>query len=123
MISLVCQKSNWGKISAQNTDLVKLLSDDAELNSNQLKKHSKTESLSSYTQYLDQPVKNAELNESKTGGKTDEFSSSLDPQFLTKDFYSKHPLKKLNFKKVKCMNNLIQQKINESPSDLEYYVI
>lgn len=114
MISLVCQKSNSGTISACNSDLARILHDDTWMSPIQLKTEPKTKSSNSK-----QSSKDNQIRESKA----DELNSSFDPQQLTNDFYSKHPLKKLNFKKVKCMNNLIQQKINESPSDLEYYVI
>lgn len=114
MISLVCQKSNSGTISTCNSDLAKLLNEDSWMSPVKLKAERNIQPSSN--QHNDKDSQSRKL-------KTGELNSAFDPQHLTNDFYSKHPLKKLNFKKVKCMNNLIQQKINESPSDLEYYVI
>ncbi|CAF0823854.1 unnamed protein product [Brachionus calyciflorus] len=124
MISSICQKSNSGIISTENKELINCLDEKADyVSSDILKKYSKTEFIKDNN--FSREISAKKDGEEKTDAKTDQYilnSVNYDPCSLTKEFYAKHPLKKLNFKKVKCMNNLIQQKINEKPSDLDYYL-
>lgn len=49
-------------------------------------------------------------------------SVSFDPTLATQEYYRQHPFRRLSNKKLRSVQNWINQKLSEDPANLDYYV-
>lgn len=146
MISLLCQKSTSGVISTSEnghsrTYLDELLNDsdsksirsDVSENPNEFMRRTNM-SKNDETGRRSKSIKSAPISiissrsNTKIGGVgggvgASNRTVSFDPTLNTQDYFRQHPFRQLSSKKLRSVQNWINQKLSEDPTNIDYYVI
>lgn len=145
MISLLCQKSTSGVISTSEngqsrTYLDELLNDNDSIksirsedeNPYEFMRRTKNEITSRSKSIKSAPVSiissrsNTKIGGGGGGGVGVGASNrtvSFDPTLNTQDYFRQHPFRQLSSKKLRSVQNWINQKLSEDPTNIDYYVI
>lgn len=147
MISLLCQKSTSGVISTSEdghsrTYLDELLNDNDSIKSIRsddenpyefMRQTTKNEITSRSKSIKSAPVSiissrsNTKIGGGREGGVGGTGGSnrivSFDPTLNTQDYFRQHPFRQLSSKKLRSVQNWINQKLSEDPTNIDYYVI
>lgn len=67
-------------------------------------------------------VPTANNNNKTRVGTSSNRSVSFDPTLATQEYYRQHPFRRLSNKKLRSVQNWINQKLSEDPANLDYYV-
>ena len=148
MISLLCQKSTSGVISTSEdgrsrTYLDELLNDNDSIksirsedgnNPYEFMRRTKNEITSRSKSIKSAPVSiissrsNTKIGDGRNtkivgGVGASNRTVSFDPTLNTQDYFRQHPFRQLSSKKLRSVQNWINQKLSEDPTNIDYYVI